>query len=137
MKRGLPEPTVSFEKSIRYALMFTLNIIFLLVVVGGVLLAAAGFYYDGQGAIAGVIGLVALFIGLIGTIALVYKFLTEVVRHGVEAGMESVPTATASPTPESASPEHTSSEADSSRLTTSQPTSDEIQKRDTTDEHSQ
>lgn len=90
----LAPSTVSIEEALRYAAVFALLALALLVIGGGLLMAALGFLWEDELLPGLIVGFVALLVLLLGSIALCYKFLVDAVGRGVDGTTESVDTDT-------------------------------------------
>lgn len=86
----LATSSVSIEEALRYAAVFSVIALTILVIGGGLLLAAVGFIVDDQLRVGGIVGFLGLTVLLFGSIGLLYKFIADAVGRGVESLTEPV-----------------------------------------------
>lgn len=84
--------TISIEDAFRYAAIFVLLALVILVVGGGLLVAAIAFVLNDQLVVGAIAGFLALVVLLLGSIALTYKFLVDAVGRGFDVVMVSAET---------------------------------------------
>lgn len=88
----LATSSVSIEEALRYAAVFAVTALTILVIGGGLVMAAVAFVWEGQLLIGILVGFLALVVLLFGSIALAYKFIADAVGRGVDGTMESADT---------------------------------------------
>lgn len=88
----LATSSVSIGEALRYAAVFSMIALTILVIGGGLLVAAVGFIVDDQLWVGGIVGFLALTVLVFGSIALLYKFIADAVGRGVESLTETANT---------------------------------------------